>query len=288
MLRLRIRIILALLVSVFAAQSCEFVSSFLHDGEVVAKVGKYKLFREEVEAMIPAGVSAEDSLRIAEGYINSWATDRVFLSKAEEMLPKAEQDLKKELEQYKNALLKYRYEQQCIDEKLDTAVSEEQIVEYYENHSENLRLSYPIVKARYIRIVPGTITPDKAKKILASSDPDNKEELDKLIYSCSDRYNDFGGNWVEITALAREFSTDYGTLISQMSDSFVVVEESDGKYSIAYIPEYIKSGKVPPMEFCRAKIENVVLSARKQALLNDLEQELLDEARNTGLFETID
>lgn len=272
--------------SVLAAQSCEMVSSFLHDGEVVAKVGKHRLYREEVQAIIPAGVSSEDSLSIAQQYINTWASDRVFISTAEEKLSKTDKDLTSELEQYKNALLKYRYEQIYISEHLDTAVSEAQINEYYETHSENLRLSYPIVKARFIRIIPGTITPEKVRKMLVSNDEEMAEELDKVIYSCTDRYNDFGGKWVEITALSHEFSTDYGTVIALMKDSFVQVEDADGRICLAYVSDYIKSGKVPPVEFCRDKIVNMIISARKQALLNNLERDLLNEARTTGLFET--
>lgn len=281
-------IILAVLASALCAQSCELVSSFFHDDDVVAKVGHKRLYRSEVEALIPAGTSPEDSLSIATRYINTWASDLVHYRIAEERLSKSEKNISKEVEQYRNALLKYRYEQKYVEEKLDTAVTAEQIQEYYDSHQQSLVLTYPIVKARYIRLAPETVPGDKVRKLLASDDPEDQMELDNVVYSCSEKYNEFGGRWVEITTLAREFNTDYGTLMSQMSGSFVEMKEADGHVDIAYISSYMRSGNVPPVEFCREKISNVIISTRKQALLNDLEQELLEEARVTGLFETFE
>lgn len=281
----RLAYIFVVLLAFAAAQSCEMVSTFIHDGEVVASVGRNKLYRHDLEGLIPAGLPAEDSLALAQQYINSWAADLVFLGTAQQKLSKSEKNLTKELEQYKNALLKYRYENLYINERLDTTVTDAQVEEYYENHKESLKLDYPIVKARFIRIIPGTISVDKVRKKIASDASEDLVDFDSIVYSCSDRYNDFGGAWVEITALAREFSIDYGTLISQMRNSFVEMEDSEGRICLAYISDYMRSGNVPPVEFCRDIIENVIISARKQTLLNDLERDLLEDARENGVFE---
>jgi len=281
----RLTIILTIVASVLFVQSCEMVSDFIHDGEVVAKVGRYKLYRSDLDGLIPDGVSAEDSIAIAQQYINTWASDYVCLNTALQTLSKNDKNLTKELEQYRSALLRYRYEQAYISEHLDTTVTEEQIQEYYDSHKESLKLSYPIAKARYIRILPNTTPVDKIRKAIVFTTDEGKEEFSNIAYACSDRYNDFGGKWIEITVLAKEFSTDYGTLLSQMKNSFVQTEESDGKVCLAYVSDYMKSGSVPPVEFCRDKIQNVIISARKQSLLVDLERDLLNEARETGTFE---
>jgi DNA repair protein RadC len=93
------------------------ISSFLHDGEAVAQVGDSRLSKEELLAFIPSGITPEDSLRLAEQYINSWATDQVYLQIAEQQLSKEELDVTKELEEYRRSLIKYRYEQRYINER---------------------------------------------------------------------------------------------------------------------------------------------------------------------------
>ena len=70
---------LALLTAVSAmAVSCRLVSSVLHDDEVVAKVGKHRLYRHELESIVPEGLSSEDSLNLVSQYIDTWASAYLF------------------------------------------------------------------------------------------------------------------------------------------------------------------------------------------------------------------
>ena len=94
-------------------------------------MGQEKLYRSDIDKVIPKGIVPEDSVRLSRQYINSWASDRVYLKIAEEQLSKAERDVTVELEDYRKSLLKYRYEQLYVNERLDTSVSHEHIEEYY-------------------------------------------------------------------------------------------------------------------------------------------------------------
>ena len=128
-----------------AVVSCRAISSFLSNDEVVAKVGKEKLYRSDLEKVVPKGISPQDSSRLASQYIFSWASDRVYLTIAEQQLSKSEKDVARELEDYRKSLLKYRYEQLYVNERLDTAVSQDHLEEYYQSHQERFVLQRPIV-----------------------------------------------------------------------------------------------------------------------------------------------
>ena len=58
--------------------SCHAISSLVHDDQVVAKVGSNKLYRSELERFIPNMIPAEDSARLSEQYINTWAMDLLY------------------------------------------------------------------------------------------------------------------------------------------------------------------------------------------------------------------
>ena len=60
-----------------ALMSCRAISNFLHDDEVVASAGSEKLYRSDLDAVIPKGISPEDSASLAMRYINTWASDIV-------------------------------------------------------------------------------------------------------------------------------------------------------------------------------------------------------------------
>ena len=144
--------LLILLALAAVLPACKSVSSFVHDGEVVAKAGKHKLYAAELEDFIPGGISAEDSTRLAAQYIDKWATDMLFMDMAETELSKGEKDVSREIESYRRSLLKYRYEQKYVNQRLDTAVTEADIEKYYQDHPDHFKLVRPIVKARYARI----------------------------------------------------------------------------------------------------------------------------------------
>ena len=128
-MRRLISIIAAILIVLPTLSSCRAISSFLRGGEVVAEVGSVKLYRSDLDKVIPNGLSADDSTFLARQYIEGWATELVYLGIAEQQLSKAEKDVTKELEDYRKSLLKYRYEQLYVNERLDTAVTEEKIEE---------------------------------------------------------------------------------------------------------------------------------------------------------------
>ena len=72
-----------LLISIvcIALGGCNIVSSIVHDDQVVAKVGGERLYRSDLDKYIPDGTSPEDSSALALQYINSWATEHLFLKK---------------------------------------------------------------------------------------------------------------------------------------------------------------------------------------------------------------
>lgn len=77
-------------VAVAALPSCKAISSLIHDGEVVARLGDHKLYRSELDDVIPKGTSPEDSVNLANLYINSWVKDKAFLDIAQQRLSKEE------------------------------------------------------------------------------------------------------------------------------------------------------------------------------------------------------
>lgn len=267
-----------------ALPSCRAISSLLHDDEVVAQVGDAKLYRAELDALIPKGLSAEDSTGLARQYINTWASDLVYLGIAEKQLSKAEKDVSRELEDYRKSLLKYRYEQLYVNERLDTAVTDEMVDEYYAEHPEKFVLQRPLVRARYLNIASDSPALKNLRKLMKSSDPNDLVEADSLAYSSALKFMTWDNEWVDAAALAGEFGIDYNSMLNSMSGGWVEQKDTTGYTRLAYIPEMIKKGEQAPVEYSTPAIKDMIISARKQALISGLERDLLNDARENGNF----
>ena len=265
-----------------AFMSCRAISSFLSADETIAEVGQAKLYRSELNELIPRGIPAEDSVRLAKMYINTWALDQVFLAVAEEQLSKSEKDVTKELEDYRKSLLKYRYEQLFVNERLDTSVSDDRIEQYYQDHEEKFILQRPVVKARFLLIAEDSPSLDKIKKKMASDEVQDLVDADSLAYSSALKFLTWGNEWIDASTLAREFGADHETMLDWMEGKWITRRDTSGRVSVAYVSEMMNAGRLAPIEYCTPSIRDMIISARKQSLISTLEQDLLKDARETG------
>lgn len=280
----RLKISAIILVVLPALSSCRAISSFLSNEEIVASVGTEKLYRSDLEKVIPKGMSAEDSTRLARQYINTWASDLVYLGIAQEQLSKSERDVTKELEDYRKSLLKYRYEQLYVNERLDTSVSQEHIEQYYQTHMENFVLDRPIVKARFLNIAEESPALKVIRKKMASSDVNDLVEADSLAFSSAVKFATWSDEWIDVTTLAREYAIDYSAMLSMMDKGWIESTDTTGQMKLSYVSEMIGKGQTAPLEFCSDKIRDIIISVRKQQLIMSLERDLLNDARENGRF----
>lgn len=280
------RIVLIFIIGIVlpALTSCRAISSFLSKEEAVAEVGSARLYRSDLNMVIPKGIAYEDSVRLAKSYINTWALDQVFLSIAEQQLSKSEKDVTRELEDYRTSLLKYRYEQLYVNERLDTAVSDDKVEEYYEAHKDKFVLRRPLVKARFLKISAESPTLKELKKKMSSEEVNDLFEADSLAYSSALKFEIWQNNWVDIALVASELGMDYTSVLASMKGKWVEKTDTTGIMTVAYISEIISEGHVAPIEYSTPSIKDMIISARKQQLVSTLERDLLNEARENGQF----
>lgn len=264
--------------------SCRAISNFLRNDEVVAEVGVERLYRSDLDAIIPADLPIEDSVRLARQYINAWASDIVYVAIAEQQLSKTERDVTKELEEYRKSLLKYRYEQLYVNERLDTAVSDEKVEEYYNAHKDKFRLQRPLVKARFMRIHTDSPMMEVIRKKMKSDDVTELLEADSLAFSAAVRFTTWNDEWQDIVVLARELGVGYDSVFEKMKDGYVKLEDTTGFTNIAYVSKIVRAGDYAPVEYASPQIRDIIISTRKQSLIFSLEQDLLKDARESGQF----
>lgn len=265
-----------------ALSSCRAISDLLHNGEVVAQVGKVRLYRSDIDEVVPKGISVEDSIALARQIIDVWASDRIYLAIAEEQLSKAEKDVSRELEDYRISLLKYRYEQLYVNERLDTAVSDDKVEEYYESHKDNFRLDRPLVKARFLRIHTESPMLETIRKKMNSSDANDLLEADSLAFSSAMMFTTWKDQWQDVIVLAREMGMPYDAMLGQLKNGWVRQDDTTEVTNLAYVSAMVRTGEHAPIEYSADRIKDIIISTRKQALLSSLEQDLLKDAHENG------
>ena len=280
----RILIALSAALLLTSCKSFSEATAELFRGEVVARAGEHKLHRSELEKFIPAGVSPEDSANLAARYINAWAEDLLMVDMAESQLSSAEKDVSKELEQYRRTLLKYRYEQLYINQRLDTLVTDAEIEQYYADNAKKFTLERPVIKARLLIIPADSRQLKTIRKYMSSEDDTEVTEAEQLAFTAAIKYVDMSDTWMDAITLGQELGVDYKALLAAIKNNFAELKDDAGNLHIAFITDMVADGKTAPLDYCRERIRDLILSARRHNLQLSLEQSLLEDARNNNTF----
>ena len=250
-------------------------------------MGEAKLLMEDLQKVIPNGISPEDSTILAKQYISTWALDHVYMEIAEKQLSAAELDVSQELEAYRRSLLKYRYEQLFINQRLDTLVSEEQVRDFYEKNGDRFVLRQPIVKARFMTVMPESPDLKTIQKKMSSTKYEDIILADSLATVSALKYMTWNDAWIDAAVLAREFGSESASVMSSIKKGWIARKDVNDLENLAYISDVIPAGKKAPKEYCSPLIKDMIISARKQELLSKLEQDLLREAHESGKLEIL-
>lgn len=144
---------------------------------LLAQVFDYKLYYDDVKDLIQGYANAEDSIQQIRSLADHWVRDRLLLVEAEKNFPK-EANMNKLLEDYRQSLLRHFFEQQVIEQRLDTVITEQDLQQYYDANKEQHRLESGIWRGYYFKIKrPQT----KADKILAWWKQFPEEHYDEVL-----------------------------------------------------------------------------------------------------------
>lgn len=274
---MRVSSILYFIIILFFAGSCKYFGN-IGDNEKVAELNGEAIYASDIKAIIPPGTALQDSISMVNQYVNSWAINNLLALKAEKQLSKEDKDVRDEIEEYRRQLLVFRYEKQYVEERLDTTVVEDEMKAYYDNNSKNFTQSTSIVKARLIKISSVSPNIELVRKIYKSQYTEDLDELERLTYNSADRFNNFNDNWVEMNIVARELPLDIESC-EKDAWSKSCIETKDSLYNyFVYFSEKIAPNQIAPYEYYKPKIKEIILSKRKQSLLDNLKINLIKEA----------
>ena len=171
-----------------------------------------------------------------------------------------------------------------MNERLDTSVTHEHVEEYYLSHTDKFILERPIVKARFLNIAADSPTLKLIRKKMSSMDVDDLVEADSLAFSSALKFTTWSDKWIDATVLAKEYLMDYSDVLSGMNKGWIEMVDTTGQMRLTFVSDLMSKGKVAPLEFCEEKIKDIIISARKQKLIMNLEQDLLNDARENGQY----
>lgn len=236
------------------------------------------LYPSDIEGLVKGSVSKEDSIAIVENYISQWIQQMVVLDKAKNNISKS---FDKELQNYKNSLITYEYEQTMIKQLLDTSVSDAEIQQYYETNKENFLLKNNIVRMVYVKIDKDSPSMSKIKRLMFNTREFTDEVLVDIQKLASIHANEYFFDtqvWVPFSDFQRIVPIEtYNEEMYIKQNRNITITDDSSSY-MARILEFKIVDDISPLSFEYSNIKNIILNKRKIDIIDKMQQDLLRTA----------
>lgn len=255
-----------------------------HDDKVIAKVGDKVLVRSDLSAVLPSGMTQSDSIAQAKDFIQRWIKQELMLSMAEKNLTSEQKDFNRELEEYRSSLIIHKYQQQLLSQKLDTALTEADIRQFYDYHPEQFILEQNIVKAVFVEIPKAVAKPDQIKKWMLASDDKSKTELESYSFQHATKFDYFNNQWVDFVRIRSRMPINNDNTEQRLKrNNFIEANDSEKWYFVS-IKDFHLIGEKAPFEYVKGRIENLILNNRKMEFIQELEKNIYQKGKKENLF----
>ena len=268
----------------FLVQGCSlFVEQ--NQEEPVARVLEQYLYPSDLEKVIPSGTNPQDSILLAERYIETWVKDLLMQHRAEESLTEEQMDFEDQIEEYHRALLIYTYRQKLLQQKMDTVVSEQEINSYYEENSKNFMLSENVIKGTFIKVPLSAPDLDQLSRWSWSNREQDLDQMEKYCITYAEKYNDFNDTWVDFPSIKEQLPVRISDPVRYLN-SYRNINTSDSMFRyLVHISDYLTEGEVAPVELVSEDITNIILNKRKIEFIKNLEHRVYTDGVNRNQFE---
>ena len=253
------------------------------DADVLVKVKDRTLGRSEIKQLIPRGLSSADSLLLAESLEKKWVKDALVYDVALRNLEgedKAEVD--KLVEEYRHSLIRYRYQEQLIRERLSSEFQESDKLSYYEENQKKFVLDKALVKGLFLKIPVDAPGLSDVKGWYRSTSEASLEKIEKYSVQNASIYDYFYDKWVDFDQVMDNIPVHVSNANDFLkANKFVEISDSTYCY-LLNIKEYLPVGSVAPYDYDSAQIVEMLTNRRKVEFLKKFEEELYNDAVRSG------
>ena len=252
--------------------------------QVDALVGMQErvLTRTEVNKQIPKGLSSEDSLLLAESIVKKWVKDELVYQVVLRNLSDEKETIDQLVEDYRRSLIRYRYQEHLLKERLLDDISESDMMHYYEAHQDKFVLEESLIKGLFLKVPADAPSLNEVKSWCRSASESSLEKIEKYCIQNAHIYEYFYDKWIdfdEVMVNVPLHVADQGAFLK--ANRFVEVSDSSYCY-LLNIKEYLPIGAVAPFDYAMPQVKEMLLNQRKVVFLKEFEDELYNDAVRDG------
>lgn len=245
---------------------------------LLATVHGKPLYLSEVNAMVPVQANTEDSAMIASAFMEKWIRETLLMDEAERNLPK---DIKIDelVRDYRASLIRHNYEKVLVELQLDSTITSEELLNYYQTNKEQFYLEEPIVRCLFMEIPKNSEKLKEADQLWKEDAREGSEALKDFAASHSSQFILNDSTWYRPDYLMSLLPEENRKSKNFTNGSQLTFQDDQFKYYLSILDRTPK-GEIAPMGYVIDQMSSVILHKRKIALLNEKREEIYEREIN--------
>jgi len=267
------------------AAGCQFLAKSKSDDTVLAKTSSAVLTLRQVDKIMPANLKGDDSVQFLQNYVDKWIHNQLMLERAIANIDAdGYESVENMVNDYRTALLVYKYQQLYIEQNLDTLVLDSQIADHYAKYGNNFLLDSCAVKAVIVQVPKSLPDGNQIRTLMRSNRPDDFVKLEEYCYKNARKF-DVGLDWRYLTDAVRQLPRGAIANPLNVAKNGRLVEAQDSLYNYYFlVKEFLDVNEQAPLVFAREKIREILLNHQKNDLIRNLEIKIYVDAVNKQRF----
>lgn len=233
----------------------------------------------DLRQVIPMEADPQDSIALAQRFIDNWLRQQAVLHMAERNLSNEGIDLESQLEDYRRSLVIFNYEQALVEQKLDTLVTDQDIQAYFEAHKSNFELKDNIVRARWFKVnEPDKRVVRKMEERFMGGKNDQLHELELWLAQLGVSITDRSGTWTPWSEILQEVpfeGNEAEGIVARNGKG--VVKQGTASWFVEVL-EHRDRNSVSPLSLVRQDIRSILLNQRKLQLIETMRETVYKDA----------
>lgn len=252
------------------------------DEPVLARAHNQSLYSSDLEG-IGAGLSEKDSLYQVKMYIEKWIQDKLLLQVAENNVSNLKK-IDRLVAEYRASLILNQYEQALVQERLDSAVSPQQLADYYTQNKEQYQFGISWVRCHFVKVDRKMEGVKDLKKWFKSTEG---LDFDRVKLFCSENKT--------VHILNEDTWIRFDKLLAQIPESAIerrhkegrsILDKTDDSFQyLLNIFEYRDKSEATPLQEVKDEVRRIILHQRRSKILQDVRREIYQKGKTDGSFE---
>ncbi len=235
------------------------------------------LYKEDVKASMPMGLSKADSALFMENYIRKWVEDVLLYEKAENNISDKER-IEALVQSYRKSLIMHDYQQHLVDQVLTNELSDEEMKQFYENNKPLFRVDETLVKGLYIKVPQTSPGINRIRRWYKSKDEESVDRLEKYSLSNAVDYIYFYDRWMPASVLLARLPYKFKNAEYYLSRNRHIELKDSAYYYFLHVDDILKRGQEKPFDAARDEVKKTLGNLKQTEFMRQVRADLYQTA----------